>query len=153
MSTIARPTRRSVLIVGATVPVLAACSASLTPREDFSDPVVRESLGDELALIALYTAAASARPDLSDLFTVIAAQHREHADALSAFLTGDATLVPTPTPTVGSDVLTSLRDAERRAVALRSGACTRADGSDVASLLCLISASEAQHVTTLAAVS
>lgn len=151
MSTIVRPTRRSVLIMGATVPVLAACSASLTPREEFSDPVIRESLSDELALIASYTAASAARPDLTDLFTTIAAQHREHAAALSALLTGDETLVPTPSTTLGDDVLNSLREAERRAVALRSGACTRADSSDAASLLCLISASEAQHVTALTA--
>ncbi len=151
MSATVRPTRRTLLAMGlAVVPVLGACAADTGSAGSVSDPVRRESLGDELHLVALYQAAIAQRGDLESTLSPILAAHQAHADALQEGLTGTPPAQPAITASISADVLAQLRAAEREAVALRSGACTRTDDGDLASLLCLISASEAQHVAVLA---
>jgi hypothetical protein len=135
----------------AAIPMLAACTQDGPTATSRTDPVRRESLGDELSLVALYEAAIDRQPDLQALLEPILTAHKAHADALREGLPDPQSPVPTPAPTLKVDVLAQLREAERLAVGLRSGACTRTTDGELASLLCLISASEAQHVTQLAA--
>ncbi len=152
MSTTVRTSRRAVLGLGlAALPLLSACTRGEGDSADSpTDPVRRESLGDELALIALYQAVIAQRTDLAASLEPILESHLAHAEALRAGLTEPAAPLSSPTPTLQVDVLAQLREAERLAVGLHSGACTRTTDSELASLLCLISASEAQHVTALA---
>lgn len=151
-----RTSRRTLLAAGVlAVPTLAACTSVLNagggapPR----DPVRRESVSDELALVALYDAAIAARPDLTSTLRLIQSQHAEHADTLTRGLAQAAAGVSTPSPSpLAGNVLETLREAERKAVAARSGATVRTDMGELAGLLALISASEAQHVAMLAAI-
>ncbi|MCB9412832.1 MAG: ferritin-like domain-containing protein [Actinobacteria bacterium] len=150
MTTTAGTSRRTVLALGAAaIPLLAACTSETGSLPETVDPVRRESLGDELRLIALYEAALAQSSELEDVLTPIVEAHRAHAEALRQGL-AEPSPTPPAAPTIGADPLEQLRTAEREAVGLRSGACTRTTDPDLASLLCLISASEAQHVAVLA---
>lgn len=147
-------TRRHLLLGAVTGPALvyvAGCSDESEPVSLAADPVRLEALGAELDLIAVYQATIAARPDLASVLTVILDQHREHARALEV-TEADA---PTPAPRAPAAALDlgGLRELERRAAGLRAGACVRAGNPELARLLALIGASEAQHVAVLAGVS
>lgn len=151
MRAIRRPTRRAVLLAGAVgVPMLAGCAAPVvTTREAERDPVRRENLGDELTLIASYRAALTARPDLATTLTPILAAHEDHARALAAGLPDPTSAMPSAAPSEGTDVVATLREAERAGLTMRTSSVNRASEGDLAALLSWISSSEAQHVALL----
>lgn len=146
-------TRRHLLLGALTGVALAAapgCAAEPEPVSLAADPVRLESLGAELDLIATYEASIAARPDLAPTLTLILDQHREHAQALEVAQTE----APPPAPRAPGAAVdpNGLRELERRAAGLRAGACVRAGNPELARLLALIGASEAQHVAVLAGV-
>lgn len=146
-------TRRHLLLgalTGVALVSATGCSEETEPVSLAADPVRLEALGAELDLIAVYEASIAAQPDLAPTLTVILEQHREHARALEV---QDAE-APTPAPRGAATAvdLNGLRDLERRAAGLRAGACVRAGNPELARLLALIGASEAQHVAVLAGV-
>lgn len=146
--------RRTVLGVGLITPplVLAACAEPATSRQRAADqPVLLETWASELALIAAYEQAIAIRPDLTTTLASIAEQHREHAQAVARDITArspSAAPVPSASATP-ADLVAALRDQERAAAAARAAAAVRASGGPLAALLCLIGASEAQHVAEL----
>jgi hypothetical protein len=113
------------------------------------DPVRLENLGNEVRLIATYRAALAARPDLTGALAPILAAHEAHAAALTAGLPDPASTRPEPSPSQGTDVVATLLEAERAAVAMRTSSATRASEAELAALLSWISSSEAQHVALL----
>lgn len=146
-------TRRHLLLgtlTGVALASVVGCSDEAQPVSLAADPVRLEALGAELDLIAVYEASIAAQPELAPTLLVIADQHREHARALQV---QDAE-APTPAPRGTAEALdlNGLRELERRAAGLRAGACVRAANPELASLLALIGASEAQHVAVLAGV-
>lgn len=146
-------TRRHLLLAaltGAALVPMAACSDEPEPISLAADPVRVEALGAELDLIAVYEASIAAQPELAPTLTVILEQHREHAQALAV---PDAQASPpAPRGAAAAVDLNGLRDLERQAAGLRAGACVRAGNPELARLLALIGASEAQHVAVLAGV-
>lgn len=147
-------TRRHLLlgaVTGAALVSVAGCSDGPEQVTLAADPVRLEALGAELDLIEIYQATMTARPDLAATLTVILDQHREHAAALEV---QEAEAPQPPERASAAPVsVDELRELERRAAGLRAGACVRAGNPELARLLALIGASEAQHVTVLAGVS
>lgn len=147
-------TRRHLLLGAVTGVALASvvgCADASEPVSLAADPVRLESLGAELDLIAVYEATIAARPDLSAALTPILDQHREHAAALE--VQDQDAPSPAPRAAAGAVDINGLRELERRAAGLCAGACVRAGNPELARLLALIGASEAQHVVVLAGVS
>lgn len=146
-------TRRHLLlgaVTGVALGAVAGCGNEAEPISLAADPVRLEALGAELNLIAVYEASIAAQPDLAAPLTAILEQHREHARALEV----QDSEAPTPAARSGAAAvgLDALRELERQAAGLRAGACVRAGNPELARLLALIGASEAQHVAVLAGV-
>lgn len=161
MTATRRHSRRAVLGLGMLAPplLLAACTEPTASRQRAADqPVLLETWASEMALIAAYEAAVVLRPELATTFAAIAEQHRQHATTIATDITVRSpsvspTASPSAAPTVNpADVIGSLRDQERAAAAARAAAAVRATGGPLAALLCLIGASEAQHVAELGSV-
>lgn len=147
-------TRRHLLLgalTGVALVSVAACADEPGPVSLAADPVRLEALGAELDLIAVYEATITAQPDLAPTITPILDQHREHARALEV-PDAEAATPAARAPAAAVD-LNGLRELERRAAGLRAGACVRAGNPELAGLLALIGASEAQHVAVLAGAS
>lgn len=111
-----------------------------------ADPARLDSLASELDLIVAYEQTIAARPDLAEPLTYIAEQHRLHAEQLS--LGQPLALADRDVQAAGT--VADLQERERQAAGLRAGACVRAVNTELAGVLCLIGASEAQHVVALA---
>ncbi len=140
--------RRQVLqvavLAAAGVLVLPACSTD-DPAPDVSatpDP----QQANELALIAAYDAALlSAGPKQTAVFQALRDEHAAHARALGW------TDIPAPTTSQESVGRAALLRAERAAARQRADGARDAGDTELAQVLALIAASEAQHVVTLEA--
>jgi hypothetical protein len=134
----------SVVLAGASVS-MTACGddAQVVPISE--DPVRLDSLDSELELIAAYQSVIDARPDLNEPLTAILLQHREHARELAL----DDAPAPSDRPSSTVTTLSGLQELERQAAGLRAGACVRAANPELAQMLCVIGASESQHVVAL----
>lgn len=159
--------RRAFLSLGAVVGVtgLAGCTGraepgppSASPRPSGDDALRRAAVDSEAALVALYRDAIAESPgELGAALTVLRDQHVEHG----ARLRPGSALAPTPeagsstgtgaseAPRTSRQILTSLLAAERAAVRQRQEACDRAETPDLARVLALVAASEAQHAAVL----
>ncbi|MEZ5185696.1 MAG: hypothetical protein R2720_08120 [Candidatus Nanopelagicales bacterium] len=142
--------RRTVLqvagVAGLGLAALPGCG-----REDQANPSAPpatpdDQQSDELALIAAYDAA------IANAGTSRAAQYQrirdEHAAHLHALGWDDVTAAQPSTDAVKRN---DLIVAERRAIRLRTQAARTTDDSDLAQILALIAASEAQHLVSLEA--
>lgn len=143
--------------MGVTAPplLLAACAEPTASRQRAADqPVLLETWASEMSLIAAYEAALVLRPDLAATLSSIAEQHRRHAQTIATDITARSPSASSPAPASvpAADIVASLRDQERAAAAARAAAAVRAEGGPLAALLCLIGASEAQHVAELGGV-
>lgn len=155
--------RRTVLTLAALTPValVVSCGDSAAEQAQASDdPVRADAIADEQRLIDSYRSAIAAHPDLADQLGPILTQHQAHsldlggpqaptapsaAESQSAS-PGSASAGGVPT---ASETITALREAERAAAAARIAGCGRAGTTELARLLSLIGASEAQHVAEL----
>jgi len=141
--------RRQVLqvavLAAAGVLVLPGCSTD-DPAPDGVSATPDPQQADELALIAAYDAALlSAGPKQTAVFQTLRDEHAAHARALGW-------TEPPPPPTsqesVGRAALVRL---ERAAARQRADGARDASEAELAQVLALIAASEAQHVVTLEA--
>lgn len=152
-------TRRNVLAAAAfgSVGLAAACGDSEEERARASDdPVRTEMIADEQRLIDSYRAAIAAHPELESRLGPILIQHQAHALDLGgpprpsgASDSPSSSWTTESAPAGAEQTVAMLRDAERRAAAGRIAGCTRAGTAELARLLSLIGASEAQHVAEL----
>lgn len=140
--------RRQVLQVA----VLAAAGVLVLPGCSTDDPAPDVSAtpdaqqADELALIAAYDAAlVSAGPKQAVVFQTLRDEHAAHARALGW------TDVPAPTTSQESVGRAALVRLERAAARQRADGARDAIDAELAQVLALIAASEAQHVVTLEA--
>lgn len=144
--------RRQLLVwsvsLGALSWVASGCSDSEPLVSLAEDPVRLETLGAELSLIDSYERLLAVRPDVRAALAPILDEHRRHAESLA----GPETTPPQIPAVPGDPSVAWIREQERQAAGQRAGACVRADRPELASLLCLIGASEAQHVVALGAV-
>ncbi len=169
-----RPSRRAILLVGATAP-LAACSlfdsdrpASPVPLPPHPDEIIRdEVIAAERELLMRYRAVAAAHPQLADQLAPFTERHERHVAALVATTppaTSDATAEPGSEPTVqgtptpGPDTSTGppvpadaeeaireRREMESAAVQSRLDACLALRDGATARLVAGIAACEASH--------
>lgn len=140
--------RRQVLqvavLAAAGVLVLPGCSSDEATPEIAPTPDTQQA--DELALIAAYDAAlATAGPKEAVVFQALRDEHAAHVRALGWQEQPPTSVDPEP---VGRAAL--LR-AERAAARQRADAARDATDAELAQILALIAASEAQHVVTLEA--
>lgn len=140
--------RRQVLqaaVLAATgVLVLPGCSSDDQTPDAAAVPDPQQA--DELALIAAYDAAlATAGPKQAAVFQALRDEHEAHARALGW------TQVPAPSPSPEPVGRAALLRAERAAARQRADGARDASEPELAQILALIAASEAQHVVTLEA--
>ena len=147
--------RRALLVAGAVglSAGLVGCSTTtipMIPKRDPDQPQRRTTAQSEQALIALYTAAIAAVPELSDELTEIQRQHSQHLTAVS-FELGDP-LEPVATPAAmkdQKDALAQLRMAEKAAAKARTEASVASQDATLAQLLARIGTSESAHAAYL----
>ena len=148
-------TRRALLVAG-TVGVgatLVGCSTTNIPvitKNDPDQPQRRATAQSEQDLVALYTAAIAAVPELADELTLIKDQQAQHLTAVS-FELGDP-LDPAPSPPAMRDEKSApamLRKAEKDAAKARTNAAVASEDPTLAQLLARIGTSESAHATYL----
>ncbi len=115
---------------------------------DAGAAIREEVIGAEAALVARYSQAIAALPDLTGALTPIREQHLAHALAMGAS-NADSGALPDPQPSTATEILQGLIEAERQAVGARTASCVGAPEIELARVLALIAASEASHLPYL----
>ena len=130
-------------------PLVAGCEKSKTPATVDPDVALRSgALQREQELLAAYTAAVGARPDLAPRLQGPMSHHAEHLTRLGqAGGTSTPGASPSASPPSG-DLLLGLRRLEQQAVAAHSSAALTAS-PDLARLLASMAASSATALVVL----
>jgi hypothetical protein len=163
-----QPTRRQVLLAGATLTVAsaAACTTKKRPEPAGPDPDERlraEAVAREQALVEAYLAALKEHPGLTHSLGPVLGDHAAHLAALGGTPpSADATPDASPTPgrvtpagrTTQQEQLRQLLAQERHAAAAHAKAAEVAEADvecarTLAPLLASLAASEASHAVVL----
>jgi len=151
------PDRRAFLLGGIATGALivAGCSSDEPEPEAIEiEPTAPEepdaNLVDEFALIAAYTGAIAAFPELRGTLTTISDQHRAHARELGATDTDLAGIEPIPPDAAKvRPAVTELIKRERAAARLRADSTVGDLDAATIRALTFIAASEASHIPEL----
>jgi hypothetical protein len=154
------PSRRGVLLAGASLAVVPAVASSCTQHKAHvptpTETMLDETLALEDTLLAAYDQALGSVPANSSLGRTLSLIRSAHAAHRSALLIAGAqpfpptTLptTPTATPTASRDLARTLGATESAAATVRTATCIRAP-RELVPLLASLAASESAHAALL----